>query len=79
MTLFEDETTSMLNDSVASTNKSSTKSNSISFGPVSPGWNVTSTSFETKSSLLAVPALVARLYKKILFTTNLITVSQDSC
>jgi hypothetical protein len=58
---FEVETSETLNDSIASTSLSSTRSISTTFGPVSPAWNVTSTSLDLKSSSLAVVGLVLKL------------------
>ena len=62
---FVVDTSLTLKDSVASTKESSNRSISTSLGPVSPGWNVTSTSFSTKSSSLAVADAVARLKVQI--------------
>lgn len=57
----EVDTTETLNDSVFSTSGSSIISNSTSFGPVSPGLNVTFTVLETKSLSLAEAGLVSNL------------------
>lgn len=52
------------NFSVDSSLASSIGPTSMNFGPVSPGWNVTTLAVASKSSLPAVPSRGVTLYKK---------------